>query len=116
MRRSLVLSGGLHLLVLMALLLGVAPKKRFAEPVEQGIPVELMIAMGPTAPAATPTAPSEPAPQPTPEQMTKLRQELSRQLQGDAISAYVSALQSRLGFSVNQTVYRRAMGIETQQP
>ncbi|HWV80101.1 MAG TPA: SurA N-terminal domain-containing protein [Hyphomicrobiaceae bacterium] len=55
-------------------------------------------------------------PQPTPEQMTKLRQELSRQLQGDAISAYVSALQSRLGFSVNQTVYRRAMGIETQQP
>ena len=51
----------------------------------------------------------------TPEQVTKLRQELSRQLQGDAISAYVAALQSRLGFSVNQTVYRRAMGLDTQQ-
>src|SRR5690606_10897073 len=38
-------------------------------------------------------------PQPaTPEQVSKLRQELSRQLQGDAISAYVGALQSRLGF------------------
>ena len=50
----------------------------------------------------------------TPEQVSKLRQELSRQLQGDSISAYVNALQSRLGFSVNQTVYRRAMGIDTQ--
>mgnify|MGYP005844805213 CR=1 FL=1 len=67
MRRALLLSGGLHLLVLMALLLGISSTKRFEEPVEQGIPVELMIAMGPTAPAETPTAPSEPAPQATPE-------------------------------------------------
>jgi len=51
----------------------------------------------------------------TPELLAKLRQELSRQLQGDAISAYVSALQARLGHSVNQTVYRRAMGLEAQQ-
>jgi peptidyl-prolyl cis-trans isomerase D len=51
----------------------------------------------------------------TPEQLTKLRQELSRQYQGDAIMAYVNALQTRLGYSVNQTVYRRAMGLETTQ-
>jgi peptidyl-prolyl cis-trans isomerase D len=50
----------------------------------------------------------------TPEQLASLRQELSRQLQGDAISAYVSALQNRLGYSVNETVYRRALGIEAQ--
>lgn len=52
----------------------------------------------------------------TPEQISKLRQELSRQLQGDTINTYVGALQERLGHSVNQTVYRRAMGLETQQP
>ena len=51
----------------------------------------------------------------TPEQLTKLRQELSRQYQGDAIMAYVNALQTRLGYSINQTVYRRAMGLETTQ-
>ena len=51
----------------------------------------------------------------TPEQLAKLRQELARQYQGDAISAYVSALQNRLGYSVNQTIYRRALGIDTQQ-
>lgn len=48
-------------------------------------------------------------------QLAKLRQELSRQFQGDTISTYVTALQNRLGYSVNQTVYRRAMGIEAQQ-
>jgi peptidyl-prolyl cis-trans isomerase D len=52
----------------------------------------------------------------TPEQLASLRQELTRQYQGDTISAYVGALQNRLGYSVNQTVYRRAMGIEAQQP
>jgi peptidyl-prolyl cis-trans isomerase D len=51
----------------------------------------------------------------TPDQVAKLRQELSRQMQGDTISAYVGALQSRLGFSVNQAIYRRAMGIDAQQ-
>lgn len=50
----------------------------------------------------------------TPEQLASLRQELSRQLQGDAIGAYVGALQKRLGYTVNDTVYRRAMGIEAQ--
>ncbi|MFN3743713.1 MAG: SurA N-terminal domain-containing protein [Hyphomicrobiaceae bacterium] len=55
------------------------------------------------------------APPITPEQIASLRQELSRQLQGDTISAYVNALQARLGYSINQTVYRRAMGIEATQ-
>jgi peptidyl-prolyl cis-trans isomerase D len=48
----------------------------------------------------------------TAEQLASLRQEITRQLQGDAIGAYVSALQTRLGYSINDTVYRRAMGIE----
>ena len=50
----------------------------------------------------------------TPEQLASLRQELTRQYQGDAIGAYVSALQNRLGYSINDTVYRRAMGLEAQ--
>lgn len=52
----------------------------------------------------------------TPEQTATLRQELERQLQGDSIGAYVGGLQTRLGFNVNETVYRRAMGLEAQQP
>jgi peptidyl-prolyl cis-trans isomerase D len=51
-------------------------------------------------------------PPPTAEQTEALRKDLARQLQSDAIGAYVNALQTRLGFSVNQTVYRRAMGLE----
>jgi peptidyl-prolyl cis-trans isomerase D len=52
----------------------------------------------------------------TPEQTAALSQELGRQLQGDALGAYVNALQTRLGFSVNEAAYRRAVGIDTQQP
>jgi peptidyl-prolyl cis-trans isomerase D len=54
-------------------------------------------------------------PPPTGEQRDALRKELERQLQTDAIGAYVNALQARLGFSVNQTVYRRAMGLDAGQ-
>ncbi|TQF76794.1 protein TolA, partial [Elioraea sp. Yellowstone] len=71
MRRWLGLSTGLHLLVLILLLFGVTTTKRFEEPAEQGIEVELMIAQGPTAPAPAPTAPAErpaePAPEPAPD-------------------------------------------------
>jgi peptidyl-prolyl cis-trans isomerase D len=54
-------------------------------------------------------------PPPTTEQTEALRKDLARQLQSDAVGAYVNALQTRLGFSVNQTVYRRAMGLEAEQ-
>jgi peptidyl-prolyl cis-trans isomerase D len=54
-------------------------------------------------------------PPPTAEQREALRKELERQLHSDTIGAYVNALQTRLGFSVNQTVYRRAMGLEAAQ-
>lgn len=51
----------------------------------------------------------------TPEQVSQLRTELSRQLQNDAINTYVSALQTRLGYSINQTLFRRAVGLDSQQ-
>jgi peptidyl-prolyl cis-trans isomerase D len=54
-------------------------------------------------------------PPPTDEQRAALRKDLERQLQSDSIGAYVNALQTRLGFSVNETVYRRAMGLEAGQ-
>ncbi len=52
----------------------------------------------------------------TAEQTAALSQELGRQLQGDALGAYVGALQTRLGFSVNDAAYRRAVGLDVQQP
>ena len=52
-------------------------------------------------------------PAPTDEQRKALSEELTRQLQGDSIGAYVSALQTRLGFTVNEAEYRRTLGIET---
>ncbi len=52
-------------------------------------------------------------PPPTDEQRDALRKDLERQLQSDMMGAYVNALQTRLGFSVNEAVYRRAMGIES---
>lgn len=71
MRRHLLLSAALHLAVLAALAVGVSPSKRFPEPEETGIPVELMIALGPTAPAEVAAAPAEEpvaeAPTPTPD-------------------------------------------------
>jgi peptidyl-prolyl cis-trans isomerase D len=51
----------------------------------------------------------------TAEQKDALRKDLERQLQSDAIGAYVNALQTRLGFSINEAVYRRAVGLETGQ-
>ena len=41
-------------------------------------------------------------PPPTAEQREALRKDLERQLQSDAIGAYVNALQTRLGFSINR--------------
>jgi peptidyl-prolyl cis-trans isomerase D len=53
-----------------------------------------------------------PAPAPTQEQIDQLSAELSRQLQGDALAEYVSALQTRYGVSVNETALKRTLGVE----
>lgn len=57
----------------------------------------------------TEVTPAEPA---TKEQIDQLSTELNRQLQGDTLAEYVSALQTRYGVSVNQTVLKRTLGIE----
>ena len=55
-----------------------------------------------------------PAPEPTKEQREKISSELKNQLRDEALSAYVIALQDRLGASINQDEYKRAVGAETQ--
>ena len=55
-----------------------------------------------------------PAPAPTKEQREKIAKELRNQLTDEALSEYVIALQDRLGASINQDEYRRAIGAETQ--
>jgi peptidyl-prolyl cis-trans isomerase D len=52
---------------------------------------------------------------PTAEQRKKLEGELTRQLQNDAVVEYVSALQDRLGLSVNEQAIRRVLGLEARQ-
>ncbi|MFM9846362.1 MAG: SurA N-terminal domain-containing protein [Hyphomicrobiaceae bacterium] len=53
-----------------------------------------------------------PAEPPTKEQTEQLTAELTRQLQGDTLAEYVSALQTRYGVSVNETVLKRTLGVE----
>ena len=55
-----------------------------------------------------------PAPEPTKERREKISSELKNQLRDEALSAYVIALQDRLGASINQDEYKRAVGAETQ--
>jgi peptidyl-prolyl cis-trans isomerase D len=51
-----------------------------------------------------------PAPPPTPEQTNRLKEELSRQLQGDVLAEYVGGLQTRYGLSVNDAALKQALG------
>ena len=51
-----------------------------------------------------------PAPPPTPEQTNRLKEELSRQLQGDVLAEYVGGLQARYGLSVNDAALKQALG------
>ncbi len=55
-----------------------------------------------------------PAPEPTKEQREKISKELKNQLTDEALSEYVIALQDRLGAHINQDMYNRAVGAETQ--
>jgi peptidyl-prolyl cis-trans isomerase D len=55
-----------------------------------------------------------PAPAPTPEQIERLKADLTRQLQSDVLAEYVGALQTRYGLSVNQTALKQALGPERE--
>ncbi len=57
-----------------------------------------------------------PAAAPTKEDLDKLRPIISRQLQGDVVAGYVTALQDQLGVNINENAYLRAVGAERQQP
>jgi peptidyl-prolyl cis-trans isomerase D len=56
----------------------------------------------------------KPAPTPTKEQLDRLNQEVARQVQIDTVDAYVSALQTQLGATVNEAELRRLSGATTQ--
>lgn len=56
-----------------------------------------------------------PPPPASPEELSRLRSELDRQLESDVLTGYLTALQSRVGVSINETAYRRAVGISPEQ-
>lgn len=56
-----------------------------------------------------------PAPTATPEELNRIRSELTQQMEGDVLTEYVTALQDRLGVDINQTAYLRAVGVSQQQ-
>ena len=51
-----------------------------------------------------------PAPAATPEQVERLKADLSRQMQSDALAQYVSGLQTKLGLKINEAAVRKALG------
>jgi peptidyl-prolyl cis-trans isomerase D len=57
----------------------------------------------------------KPAAPATPEQLARLKAEVTRQMQGDIVGEYLDALQKRYGLSVNQAALRQALGNGTQQ-
>jgi hypothetical protein len=56
-----------------------------------------------------------PAPAATPEQVARLKAEITRQMQGDVIGEYLDALQKRYGLAINEAALRQALGTSTQQ-
>jgi peptidyl-prolyl cis-trans isomerase D len=50
------------------------------------------------------------APPPTPEQIQRLKGDLSRELQSDLLAEYVEGLQTRYGLSVNNEAIKQALG------
>ncbi len=56
-----------------------------------------------------------PAPPASPEELSQLRTELNRQLESDVLTGYLTALQDRIGVSINEAAYRRAVGITSEQ-
>lgn len=56
------------------------------------------------------------APPATPEQIARLKADLSRQMQSDVLAQYLGGLQSKLGLKVNEAVLRQALGEDRSQP
>ena len=52
---------------------------------------------------------------PTTEEAERLRQELRGQYQGDALSVYVSSMRDRYGYTIDEAVYKRAIGGDLPQ-
>ena len=55
-----------------------------------------------------------PAAPPSPLEKDKLTGDLKRELQGDLLNAYITALQARQGVSIDQAVLKRATGADAQ--
>lgn len=55
------------------------------------------------------------APPPTKEQTEQIAKDLNGQLQNDAFAAYITALQDRLGVSINEQILKRLTGAATDQ-
>jgi peptidyl-prolyl cis-trans isomerase D len=56
------------------------------------------------------------APEPTAEQATNLKTELTRQMQNDVLAEYLAGLQARYGVSVNEAALKQALGTSGEQP
>ena len=52
---------------------------------------------------------------PAAEEAERLRQELRGQYQGDALSVYVSSMRDRYGYTIDEAVYKRAIGGDLPQ-
>lgn len=52
---------------------------------------------------------------PTKEQAEALKNELGQELQNDALQTYVTALRERQGVKINETIYKRTVGLDTPQ-
>lgn len=57
----------------------------------------------------------KPAGEPSPANADALAGELRKQMENDAVAAYVEALKARQGVDINQDALRQATGVETQQ-
>ena len=56
----------------------------------------------------------KPAPAATPEQLARLKADVTRQMQGDIVGEYLAALQKKYGLSVNQGALNQALGTGSQ--
>lgn len=52
---------------------------------------------------------------PTPEQTEKIKSEIQRQMQSDAMAEYLAGLQERFGVSINANALKRAIGADRDQ-
>jgi hypothetical protein len=54
----------------------------------------------------------KPAGIPTPQEVEKLREGLVRHVQNDVVEGYLGGLQERVGVSINQAAFNRALGLD----